>query len=219
MAKVFFLVSLPHYHQRPNYMDLSLLLMPVISAFNGWFTSWIAIKMLIYPKKPIRFLGLTIQGGFPKNQKEFAGKLGNLVGKELLSFGDIESKITDPGKLAALMPFIEGHVDNFLRIKLKEKMPVISAFIGEKTIADLKSVFLEELIGLFPDLMKNYLGTLRRDLDLEAIVTQKVEAFSLDKFEEILESILSKEFKFIEIVGGALGFVIGVFQVLLSFWM
>ena len=55
-------------------MNFWIVLVPVISAFIGWFTNWIAIKMLFHPKKPIRFLGLTIHGIFPKLQKQIAKK-------------------------------------------------------------------------------------------------------------------------------------------------
>ena len=68
-------------------------ILPIISAFIGWFTNYIAIKMLFHPKIEKNILGLKIQGIFPKRQKQFAEKLGTLVSKELISFKDIESKI------------------------------------------------------------------------------------------------------------------------------
>ncbi|MBC7650684.1 MAG: DUF445 family protein [Deinococcales bacterium] len=197
-------------------MTLSLALIPIISAFIGWFTNWIAIKMLFHPREPKKILGITFQGIFPKNQQQFAAKLGKLVGEELLSFKDISSKITNPDNVDKLMPFVEEHIDYFLRVKLAEKMPVISMFIGDKTIGELKNVFLEELQTLFPTLMQNYMTNLQQDLDLEQIVTQKVAAFSSDKLEDILNSIMSKEFRFVEIIGAVLGFVIGLLQVVLT---
>ncbi len=60
------------------------------------------------------------------------------------------------------------------------------------------------------------MGNLQAELDLEAIVTQKVAGFSSDKLEEILQSILSKEFRFVELIGAVLGFIIGLLQVLLT---
>ncbi|MFM7359781.1 MAG: DUF445 domain-containing protein, partial [Actinomycetota bacterium] len=59
-----------------QYWPIFLIL---ISGFIGWITNWIAIKMLFHPRKPIRVLGLTLQGIFPKNQSQFAQKLGKLV--------------------------------------------------------------------------------------------------------------------------------------------
>lgn len=191
-------------------------LIPFISAFIGWFTNWIAIKMLFHPKEPKIILGIRFQGIFPKRQLQFAEKLGKLVSEELLSFDDIEEKISNPANIGKLMPFVEEHIDHFLRVKLAEQMPMISMFIGDKTINQLKEVFVTELTELFPVIMKNYMNNLQEDLDLEKIVTQKVTGFSSDKLEQILNAIMAKEFRFVEIIGGVLGFLIGLLQVFLT---
>lgn len=197
-------------------MSYILFLIPIISAFIGWFTNWIAIKMLFHPKEPTKILGITFQGVFPKRQQQFAEKLGKLVSQELLSFEDIEKKLIHPDNLQKLMPVVEEHIDLFLRKKLADEMPVISMFIGENTIQQLKAVFMKELETLFPVLMQRYMGNLQQELDLEQIVTRKVAGFSSDKLEEILQSILSKEFRFVELIGAVLGFIIGLVQVLLT---
>ena len=197
-------------------MHYGWILIPLISAFIGWFTNWIAIKMLFHPREPKKILWFTLHGIFPKRQQQFAEKLGKLVSEELLSFGDIEEKITHPENIQKLMPLIEGHIDHFLRVKLAQQMPMISMFIGDKTINELKTVFIAELEELFPIIMKNYMTSLQKDLDLEKIVVQKVAGFSSDKMEQVLNSIMSKEFRFVEIIGGVLGFLIGLLQVLIT---
>ena len=198
-------------------MNYWLLLIPIISAFIGWFTNWIAIKMLFHPREPKKFLGITLHGIFPKRQKVFAEKLGKLVSDELLSFEDIQEKIINPENLKKLMPMIEGHIENFLRVKLGNEMPFLSIFIGDKTINSLKKIFMQELETLFPQIMKNYAGQLQAELDLEKIVTDKVAAFSTDKLESILYQIMNREFKFVEIIGGVIGFIIGLIQILITY--
>lgn len=198
-------------------MSIGLWLLPFISAFIGWFTNWIAIKMLFHPKEPRYILGIRFHGIFPKRQRQFAEKLGKLVSEQLLSFQDIEQKITHPENLKKIMPQVEEHIDHFLRVKLAEQMPVISMFIGDKTISELKSIFTKELETLFPVIMQKYMGSLQDQLDLEKIIVDKVSGFSSDKLEEILNAIMSKEFRFVEVIGGVLGFVIGLLQILISF--
>jgi uncharacterized membrane protein YheB (UPF0754 family) len=197
-------------------MNFYLILIPFISAFIGWFTNWIAIKMLFHPKEPKKILGITFHGIFPKRQVQFAEKLGILVSKELISFSEIEEKITDPKNIQKLMPIVEVKIDEFLRSRLSDAFPVISMFIGENTISQLKAVFMQELETLFPSMIKTYMKSLESSLDLEKIVTQKVSGFSSDKMEDILNQIMSKEFRFVEIIGAVLGFIIGLFQVLLT---
>ena len=197
-------------------MNPWLILIPVISAFIGWVTNLVAIKMLFHPRNPVNVLGIKIQGIFPKRQEQFAEKLGKLVSRELLSFSDIEEKISSPENLKKILPMVETHIDHFLRVKLSETMPMISMFIGDKTIEKLKATFMNELEILFPKVMKDYSNTLKQQLDLEHIVTEKVKAFSGDKLEEILYQVMAKEFRFVEIIGGVLGFLIGILQVAIT---
>jgi uncharacterized membrane protein YheB (UPF0754 family) len=197
-------------------MNYWLILIPFISAFIGWFTNWIAIKMLFHPREPKKILGVTFHGIFPKRQQQFAEKLGKLVSTELISFKEIEEKIVNPRNLEQVMPFIETRVDDFLRRKLSDVFPIISMFIGDSTINQLKTVFMAELKTMFPEMISGYMKNLESQLDLEKIVTQKVAAFSSDKMEQILNQIMSSEFRFVEIIGGVLGFLIGIIQVLIT---
>ncbi|MCX6318249.1 MAG: DUF445 family protein [Bacteroidetes bacterium] len=197
-------------------MNYWLILIPVISAFIGWVTNWVAIKMLFHPREPKKILGITFQGIFPKRQQQFAEKLGRLVSAEFLSFADIEEKISNPENLKKIMPMIESHVDEFLRTRLSDEMPVISMFIGDKTINKLKEALMKEIESLFPKVMKQYAANLKTELDLEQIVIKKVSGFSSDKLEEILYQIMSKEFRFVEVIGAVIGFIIGAVQVLIT---
>lgn len=172
--------------------------------------------MLFHPKNPVKILGITFHGIFPKRQKQFAEKLGAVVANELLHFDDIIHKIKDPKNIEELHPFIENHVHEFLAVKLSEKIPVVSMFIGESTLNKLKDGLMEEIILLLPQVINKFTDKLSVDVNVEQIVIEKVSNFSSDKLEEILNSIMKKEFFFVEILGGVLGFIIGVIQVLLT---
>ena len=189
---------------------------PFISAFIGWFTNWIAIKMLFHPKEPKRFLFITFHGIFPKRQQQFAQKLGVTVANELLHFDEIANRIKDPQTLKDVNPYIEEHIDEFLHKRLQEKLPVISMFIGEGTLQKLKEGLMEEIDNMLPQLVNKLTDSLSHQIDVEKIVTEKVANFSSDKLEAILIGIMQKEFRFVEIIGGVLGFVIGLLQIVMT---
>ena len=195
---------------------MTLYFLPIISAFIGWFTNWIAIKMLFHPKEPINILGITLHGIFPKRQKQFAEKLGVLVANELISFDDISSKINSPDTIQKIIPIVEERVDHFIKTKLTEELPLLSMFIKDKTLDNIKKGIVNEVETMFPAMIGQMTANMKQDLDVEKIVVDKVSNFSSDKLEEILVSIMKKEFKFVEIIGGVLGFLIGILQVLLT---
>ena len=192
---------------------LLMIIIPLISAFIGWIPIRIAIKMLFHPKKPVRILGFTIQGIFPRRQPRFAKQIGALVSNELVSFNEIEATITNEENVKKIMPLAEIHIDDFLRNKLKEAFPMIGMLIGEKTIGTLKTIFMNELETIFPIIIKGYVQNLQADLDLENMVAEKVAAISSDKLEAAVYQALTKELRLIQIFGAVLGFLIGLIQV------
>jgi hypothetical protein len=89
-------------------------------------------------------------------------------------------ELTDKDPFEAMKPVINDKLDDFFRHKLSAKLPMISMFIGEKTIEELKEVFMEELALLFPMLISEFSAHLNKDLHaqweqkLSKIVQQKM---------------------------------------------
>jgi uncharacterized membrane protein YheB (UPF0754 family) len=191
---------------------LKYLLAPFICAFIGWLTNYIAVKMLFHPKEPKKFLGLTIHGVFPKRQKALAQNLGWMVEKELVSHEDITRVIQDPALLEKFQSTIEVYVDTFLQEKLSSLSPMVSMFLQGSMLEKVKGMLIKELNDFLPDIIQRATEEIEERLDFSEIVREKVESFSMDKLELILHSIMKSEFRFIEMIGGILGFLIGTFQ-------
>ncbi|MBK6826355.1 MAG: hypothetical protein IPG86_05585 [Chitinophagaceae bacterium] len=60
-----------------------IILVPLISAFIGWVTNWVAIKMLFHPREPRKFLGITFHGIFPKGSSSLRKSWGE---RSVMSF-------------------------------------------------------------------------------------------------------------------------------------
>ena len=192
---------------------LQFIELPFIAALIGWFTNWVAIKMLFHPKKRIKVGLVEIQGVFPKRQKIFAEKLGSLVARELVSAHDIKEKVnTIDDEVKAL---IDNHIHTALSTKLKEAYPQIVMFVYNHLIRQFRDVTIKELEALIPLVLNMYKENLEKSLDVEATIAGKVSNFSSDKLEEIILSIMKRELKFVEVLGGVLGFTIGLIQAIL----
>jgi uncharacterized membrane protein YheB (UPF0754 family) len=189
--------------------------LPIIAAITGWVTNYLAIKMLFHPKKKIKIFFLTIQGIFPKRQDVLAERLGRIVSSELFSFNDIKERFTSTSTAVEINRVLDEKLEDFLDVKLKTMMPMVAMFLNNDAKARIKDTLHLEFQNILPDILNKYSEKLERDIDIEKIVSQKVAAFSSDKLEQILFSIMKKEFKLIEILGGVLGFFIGLIQLLL----
>lgn len=195
---------------------MKYVLLPLIAGLIGWFTNYIAVWMLFNPKNPIKILGITFHGIFPKRQKVLAERIGSLVADELLHSNDLKEKLLSEDTLGGITELVEAKIDDYLLNTFPEKYPITSIFFGAKRKAQIKLDLLEEVELAVPQLMSAYAAQIDEKVDIKAIVTEKVENLNSDMLEKLLNNILKSEFKFIEWVGAILGFLIGIIQILVS---
>jgi Uncharacterized protein conserved in bacteria len=187
--------------------------LPLIAALIGWLVNHIATLFLFHPRHPRRFLGMRIQGLIPRRQEELAKSLGSFAARAF-SFDDIEKKINDPQHWERIKPVVEKHIDEFLRTRLGKEMPMISMFIGDKTIETLKKVFMQEIGTLFPQVIGQFAGNIRNELDVQSSVTKKIASIPTIQLQQLFQSGLARETRAFKLLGALTGFIIGVIQVL-----
>jgi uncharacterized membrane protein YheB (UPF0754 family) len=190
--------------------------LPFISAFIGWVTNWLAIKMLFHPRNPIKIGPFVLQGIFPKRQAQVARQLGQVVATHLLSIDDLTAKLYNADSTKAILPIIEKRVDDFIEHKLTEELPLLSMFIKDKAIDNIKRGIIQEFESMFPELIAQVGQQIKTNVDIEKMISEKVAALDSNKLEELLVGIMKKEFVFIEVIGAVLGFIIGCIQLLLT---
>lgn len=173
-----------------------LYLFPLIAALSGWLLNHLLLRY---------FLGKVL----PAKAPAWAAAAGNYVSGTVLSPGRLASGLSDPAKLETLKPVIEQHIDVFLKEKLKEKMPAIAMFIGEKTIEMMKKSLLEEIDLLLPELLGRYAATLGNSLDLGKLLRQKLEAMPATELDGMIRKHLERELRLFRWYGALGGLVTG----------
>jgi uncharacterized membrane protein YheB (UPF0754 family) len=189
-----------------------LLLLPFAGLLIGWLTNYLAIKMLFHPKKPIKLGLVSIQGVFPKRQDALGDKLGEVVSKELISTNEILDKVSAEVKGEEVHGIVERRIGEGLE-KLIAGIPMASMFIDASMKQMARKAILDEFVEGLDEWMAGLKPRMEQNLDVKAIVKEKVSKFSSDKLEEVLYLIMKREFRFIEFAGGVLGFLIGCLQI------
>jgi uncharacterized membrane protein YheB (UPF0754 family) len=192
-----------------------LYLLPIIAALIGWITNYLAIKMLFHPHQPKKILGLTFQGVFPKRQAQIAEKLGDLVANELFSMKDVAQKIEDLSTQPETLEEVGKRIEQTIRGKLISAFPMLSMFLSDEMIEKVTSLFKGELEDFLRVSAQGLAVKMEESVDIQALVREKVQAFSSNKIEELLLGFMEQEFRFIEKIGAFLGFLIGCIQVFL----
>lgn len=191
---------------------------PFICALIGWFTNFLAVKMLFHPRKEIKILFFKLHGIFPKRQKELAHNLGEAIEKELISFSDLERYFKNQEFNDKYNDIIEKAIDKFLQERLVSINPMIAMFLNDDMTAKIKTIMFDEIKSILPQFMQRTSDELKTKINFKNIVKEKVELFPMGRLENLLFAIMKKEFKFIEFIGGLLGFIIGLFQALIFYF-
>ena len=189
---------------------LILLSIPIISAIVGWFTNFLAVKMMFYP---IEFWGIKPifgwQGLIPQKRREMAEIEVELVLGKLLKVDEIAARI-DPKELTQniqrrLKQILRRLVNDIMQESYPEtwaSMPVQGKNLVYKRIEwDLPNV-VEKIVSDFQHNVSEI-------VDIKELVVKQL----VDKPELINEIFLkagAKEFPFIEKSGFYFGFLFGL---------
>jgi len=198
-------------------MSWWLFLIPIISAISSWSVIRIFFYYLFHPANPVSVAGFKVWGLLPAYQATIASELGKFVVQEFLPMRMIEEKITDPVQVQKIMPVIEEHIDDFLRNKLKKQMPVISLFIGEKTIESLKKVFMTELETLFPKIIGGFASNMVNDLNVESLIAKKINGLSISEVESAFKKNFSRQIALAQAAAAFIGLFIGLLGLIIMY--
>lgn len=191
---------------------IAYLLPPVVGALIGWGTNWLALKMLFRPVKPWKCGPLVIQGVIPRRQDALARNLGEMVERELVSHHDLSRALASPEMLEAFRPMILTEAQRFADERLPGLHPMVAMFLNQGLKDKVAELLARELETMIPRLAEGAGQALENHLPVRDLVRAKVEAMSPRAMEDMLFSILAKEFGFIEWSGAALGAFVGLAQ-------
>lgn len=191
-----------------------LLSIPITAALIGWFTNYIAIKMLFRPRNPVSILGLKFHGVVPRRQAQLAQSIAETVESELISHEDIRKFLEKSESHAAIDALLQEQIEIFLVQKLGSN-PMVAMFLQGELGQQIKQSMLEQFRKAIPGLMQTLLDRLEEGMNFQEIIRQKIEAFELSKLEQIIYRISARELRTIELLGGVLGFFVGVVQIVI----
>ncbi len=187
-----------------------LLAVPLISAMIGYLTNVVAIKMLFHPREPIRLLGLEIEGLLPRRQEAIANKIGEVVERELLSVEDLVSQFSNPEMQDKMVKLVSEKVRN----RLEEAMPRLIPQNLARVLADLvEGILVRESRNLVPQVTEFAGQHLTEEIRVSEIVRNRILALDVMQLEGLVREVASRELRLIEVMGGVLGFLIGLVQV------
>jgi uncharacterized membrane protein YheB (UPF0754 family) len=200
---------------RSNVMVFIIL--PIIGALIGWITNYIAIRLLFRPLEPVRLwpFPITFQGLIPKRKGQIADTVGQIVAERLFSVEELTAQLDMP-KLQAEAAKTAGEA---VGRWCDQKMGLLPGSLRDYCSNYFRDAVAAELATQFPKMTETFFLRMREQVDVGNIVADKLNALSLDDMEEVVLTVASRELKQIEWLGGVLGFMIGLVQALIAYFL
>ena len=197
-------------------MELKFILPPIIGAAIGWFTNFVAIKLLFRPHEPISIMGISVQGLIPKRRRQIARSMADTIESELLSSRDFASLLDSVDWKGEVEQAIEELVEHRLSSERLKKVPIIG-FVSDNLRTQIKYLITKEILAQIEKKKAGIKDKLQSKIDVRGMVTERIDNLDLVKFEGLLQKFIARELKHLEWLGGLMGFIIGLVQSLFFF--
>jgi len=194
--------------------DYLVLLIPFFSAFVGWFTNVLAVRMMFYPQdfvgiKP--FLGW--QGIVPANARRLAEMSTQLILTKLLTLEELFAKFTGEEFAEELENVVDDVTEQILDEVATKRAPQMWENAGEFMQNQVRETVRKEVREVAIKIVDDFSDNITEVLDLEKVV---VEAVMEDRrlMTMMFLQVGKAEFKFIERSGIWFGFLFGLIQMI-----
>lgn len=165
------------------WVQISLLIL--FATVHGYLGAWLAVRMLFRPRRPFKFLGITLfpQGMIPRHRDRLANAIGKAVGEELVSQETIMEELL--GK-EFLRRKIRGVVESYTNDLIAREYPsLIDALPG-----NLRAPILDAITSLQFKVAEHIEDVLKSDESLDTIrgfVTRRVDEFLSQRVSEVID--------------------------------
>jgi len=177
----------------------------------GLATNWLALKWIFEPVYPFKIGPIVLQGLFLRRQNEVSADFSEFFANKVLTSRQLwKSMLTDPTTLPEWEKLIANRFSTFIKdatlgtIDLQTQKP-------RKLMAASSRLCLK-----LYDYLENLHDYVDEALEIEKTLRARMMAMTSAQFERVLHPIFEEDEMTLIISGGALGFVAGLVQQLLS---
>ena len=206
-------------------------IIPPVAALVGWGTNVVALKMTFYPLEffpsflqfaqpkgqPFGLLG-GWQGIIPSKAGEMAEILVDLMTQKLIDIKEIFMRL-EPKKFASIMdPEMRAVTEDIFAKVLSQEAPTFWNNLPTAVRNEMIAEAVERSTGLLEDMIQDLMENVYEVLDLKTMVVN-LAVNNKDKVVTMFKEVGAKEFKFIELSGIYFGFLFGLVQMVVFYFV
>ena len=191
-------------------VSLEWILLPTVGALIGWFTEFRGDQDALSPQKAgAAFWALGRSRRITPQAAQLARIVGETVERDLLPVDELVESLDLTGYQDDVIQAVVGHVGRRIDENLPDLLPLnIKRMIG--TYA--RRIVGKEAAAVVDQATQRIKERVQSDIKLGELVRNKMNQFDTEQLERIVVRVASTELRAIELLGGVLGFMIGLFQ-------
>ncbi|HVL00754.1 MAG TPA: hypothetical protein VM553_13120 [Dongiaceae bacterium] len=199
------------------WFDQSWWIMPVFGTLVGVVTNWLALNLIFRPLNPVRIppFGPTLQGVFLRRQHAVSEVFCRLVTSEILTIGHIMNEIFRGPNSHRAKSMLKKHIRPLLDGSMVKTMAQIT--VGPSAYVDLKRTIEDKTIEMSLASFDDPEFSRERGKVVERLFRDRMQAMSAEDFQALLRPAFEEDEWILVALGGLLGLLAGIAQLLLMF--
>ena len=197
------------------YLYQAWWILPLGGLLVGYATNWIAIKIIFELKRPVRFMGCTIQGMFLKRQKEVSRVYADIIETKLINSKNITHMILHGSGSAQLLELIELHVNDAIERYVAIAQPYFALGVGSENYFKMKSMAVRRLFEDSDKYLLYAFDYANQALRVGDDLCERLQALRSEDFEGVLRPAYQQDEWKLIVTGALLGMAAGVAQLYL----
>ena len=192
-------------------------ILPLGGLLVGYLTNWLALKIIFEPKRPIKFLGFTIQGMFLKRQHEVSRVYADIIEAKLMTSKNIMDIALHGSGSEHLLELIELHVNDAIERYIAVAQPYFAIGVGSDSYYKMKEVASKRIFEDSEKYLPYAFAYTNNALNIGDDLCERMRALTPEEFEGVLRPAYeADEWKLI-VTGALLGMGAGFMQLYLVF--
>ncbi|MGI8627245.1 MAG: DUF445 domain-containing protein [Geodermatophilaceae bacterium] len=189
-------------------------ILPLFGAFTGWFTDWLALKLIFYPKQPRGFGWLRWQGLFLARRERVTERYAALIAQELITPHNLFEALLHGPLADRVFAMVQRHVQRAVDVQAGVARPLVVLAVGSSHYQDIKRAVAEQVMERLPTTLAYVEDYTAEALDIKATLVRKMRQLTDEEFEQLIRPAFQADEWILITVGAVLGFSMGELQVL-----
>lgn len=192
-------------------------ILPVCGFLVGWATNWLALNMIFRPVEEKRILGLRIQGLFLKRQDEVSETFCQIITEDILTVSEISKAMLRGPHGDRTRGIIQRHFENLVDDATGLIKPFTQVALGPDKFAELKKDTGLKAIDLSYETLSDPIFNQQRADVVRDIMSSRMKQLPSKDFQDLLRPCFQEDEWKLILIGGALGAMAGMSQLVYVF--